>query len=179
MSLAFWLLAWDNWKDGKAGEFAGSTLYESVSTWHAKVRMCAGKNQIAWPPRSVCFCIQHICATTMGDGCSGLEFFLLKGERPLRLLISSNFVHNSKLYLWVNTFYVTNFKPKSSKGKEFFCHFYSWNCLTMRGPCHVHMQGSAWGSGAMLNRSHYLCICGWTGLSTGAANFRLCMIEKH
>ena len=40
------------------------------------------------------------------------------------------------------------------------------SCLTMPGPCYVYVQGSGWGSCAMLNRRHYLCICRWTGLST-------------
>ena len=48
----------------------------------------------------------------------------------------------------------------------------------MLGPYYMYVQGSGWGSCAMLNRSHYLCICGWTGLSTGATHFRLCVIEN-
>ena len=55
--------------------------------------MFADKNgSEAWPPQLVCFGIHHNHGTTVGDGCSGSEVLLLKGERPLRLLISSHFL---------------------------------------------------------------------------------------
>ena len=38
------------------------------------------------------------------------------------------------------------------------------NWFTMPGPCYMYVQGSGWGSCAMLNGRHFLCIYMWTGL---------------